>query len=159
MGFAGSEDWMTGTQYIFHNTVFRGDGWLPTGGLGGTRIVKHVTSRNNILHVREPRNSSVSNNRANLDNSQDYDLFNGQCPPGLEPNGVRGEPIYIANAGLDRAAKTGRFELAPESPGVAAGEWIPNFSDGAPGTRPDLGAHPRGAPPMKFGGRASTPGR
>ncbi len=151
MGFAGGEEWMTGTQYVFHNTVFRGDGWLPTGGLGGTRIVKHVTSRNNILHVREPRNSSVSNNRANTDNSQDFDLFNGQCPPGLEPHGVRGEPVYVANAGLDRAHKIGRFELAPDSPGVAAGEWIPNFSDGAAGTRPDMGAQPRGAPPMTFG--------
>ncbi len=151
MGFAGGEEWMTGTQYIFHNTVYRGDGWLPTGGLGGTRIVKHVTSRNNLLHVREPRNSSVSNNRANVNNSQDFDLFNGQCPPDLEPHGVRGEPIYADGAGFDRATLTGRFQLAPTSPGVAAGEWLPNFSDGAPGSRPDIGAHARGALPMRFG--------
>lgn len=151
MGFAGGEQWMTGTQYVFHNTVFRGDGWLPTGGLGGTRIVKHVMSRNNILHVREPRNSSVSNHRANIDNSYDYDLFNGQCPADLEPHGVRGEPSYPASAGFDRATKRGTFQLAPDSPGAGAGEWIPNFSDGAPGSRPDIGAHPRGAAPMKFG--------
>jgi hypothetical protein len=151
MGFAGGEQWMTGTQYIFHNTVFRGDGWLPTGGLGGTRIVKHTTSRNNILHVREPRNSSLSNHRANINNSYDYDLFNGQIPPGVEEHGVRGEPKYAGNAGFDRATHTGRFELAAESPGVAAGEWIPNFSEGSRGSRPDIGAHSRGAPPMKFG--------
>jgi hypothetical protein len=151
MGFAGGEQWMTGTQYIFHNTVFRGDGWLHTGGLGGTRIVKHVMSRNNILHVREPRNSSLSNNRANIDNSYDYDLFNGQCPPEFEKHGVRGEPVYVAKAGFNRAAKTGVFQLAPNSPGVAAGEWIPNFSEGPKGRAPDIGAHPRGTPPMKFG--------
>lgn len=151
MGFAGGEQWMTGTQYVFHNTVFRGDGWLPTGGLGGTRIVKHVMSRNNILHVRETRNASVSSNRANIDNSYDHDLFNGQCPPGVEEHGVRGEPVYGANAGFDRATKTGRFQLAADSPGAAGGEWIPNFSEGPRGTKPDIGAHPRGAPPMKFG--------
>ncbi|MBI5768077.1 MAG: hypothetical protein HZA93_09795 [Verrucomicrobia bacterium] len=151
MGFAGGEEWMTGTQYIFHNTVFAGDGWLPTGGLGGTRIVKHVESRNNILHVREPRNSSLSNHRANIDNRYDFDLFNGQCPEGLEPHGVRGEPIYATGAGFDRATRTGQFHLAPTSPGAAAGEWLPNFSEGPPGSPPDIGAHPRGAEPMKFG--------
>jgi hypothetical protein len=151
MGFANGEQWMTGHMYIFHNTVFRGDGWLPTGGLGGTRIVKHTTSRNNILHVREARNHSLSNHRANAGNSFDYDLFNGQCPPGIEEHGVRGEPVYVAGAGLDRATRTGRFELAGDSPGAGAGEWIPNFSAGPPGTRPDMGAHPRGAPLMRFG--------
>ena len=151
MGFAGGEQWMTGTQYVFHNTVFRGDGWLPTGGLGGSRIVKHTTSRNNILHVREPRNHSLSSNRANVNNDYDYDLFNGQVPPDVEPHGIRGEPVYVANAGFDRARKTGVFQLAPDSPGAGAGEWIPNFSAGARGSRPDIGAHPRSAPPMQFG--------
>lgn len=151
MGFAGGEQWMTGHMYLFHNTVFRGDGWLPTGGLGGTRIVKHTVSRNNILHVREPQNHSLSNNRANIDNSYDYDLFNGQCPAEFEPHGVRGEPIYAAEAGFNRTAKTGRFQLAPQSPGASAGEWIPNFSEGPRGMSPDIGAHPRGAAPMTFG--------
>ena len=151
MGFANGEQWMTGHMYLFHNTVFRGDGWLPTGGLGGTRIVKHTVSRNNIIHVREPQNHSFSNNRANIDNSYDYDLFNGQCPAEYEAHGIRGEPIYVERAGLDRATQTGIFQLAPNSPGVAAGEWIPNFSEGPRGKSPDVGAHSRGAPPMKFG--------
>ena len=151
MGFAGGEQWMTGHMYVFHNTVFRGDGWLPTGGLGGTRIVKHTTSRNNILQVREARNHSLSSNRANIDNSYDYDLFNGQAPYGVEPNGVRGEPVYAPGAGFNPATKTGRFQLSADSPGAGAGEWIPNFSPGARNERPDIGAHQRGAPPMKFG--------
>lgn len=153
MGFAGGEEWMTGTQYIFHNTIFGPAEWLPTGGLGGTRIVKHTTSRNNILWVRTEQNHSISNNKANSGNDYDYDLYNGQIPPGAEPHGVRGEPIFAAGAGFDPATKTGRFALAPQSPGAAAGEAIPNFSGGFSGKAPDVGAHPRGAPPMRFGVR------
>ena len=80
MGFANSEDWMTGHMYIFHNTIFRSDEWLPTGGLGGNRIVKHTVSRNNILHVRSPQDYSASDNKQNIDNDFDYDLYNGQVP-------------------------------------------------------------------------------
>ena len=94
MGFAGGEQWMTGHMYIFHNTIFQSDEWLPTGALGGNRIVKHTVSRNNILHVRSPQNHSISNNKRNIDNDYDYDLFNGQIPTGQETHGVRGEPIY-----------------------------------------------------------------
>lgn len=151
MGFAGGEEWMTGHMYVFHNTVFRADEWLPTGGFGGTRIVKHTVSRNNILEVRTPENHSHSNHRANTDNSFDYDLYNGQVPEGHEARGIRGVPVYAAGAGFDPATKTGRFQLAPESPGVGAGEVIPNFSDGDTGRAPDIGAHPRGAAPMIFG--------
>lgn len=151
MGYAGSDEWMTGHIYVFHNTVFRADEWLPTGGLGGDRLLKHVTSRNNILHVREPRNWSVSNNRMNVGNSYDHDLTNGRIPPGSEPHGVRGEPVYVEGAGFDPATRTGKFRLAPGSPGVGAGEVIPNFSDGFAGKAPDPGAHYRGEPQLQYG--------
>ena len=154
MGFADGEKWMTGHMYIFHNTMFRADEWLPTGAFGGTRIVKHAVSRNNILEVRSAQNHSHSNNPRNVDNSYDYDLFNGQVPAGTEPHGVRGVPVYAAGAGFDPATHTGRFQLAPASPGVAAGEVIPNFSDGYAGAAPDIGAHQRGAPPLTFGVKA-----
>src|SRR5439155_22820670 len=84
MGFAGGEQWMTGHMYIFHNTLFRSDEWLPIGGLGGDRIVKHTVSRNNILHVRSPRGHSASSSRKNVDNDFDYDLYNGRIPQGAE---------------------------------------------------------------------------
>ena len=151
MGYAGSEDWMTGHMYIFHNTIFRSDEWLPTGALGGTRIVKHTVSRNNILQVRSPDKLIVSNNERNVDDDYDYDLFNGRIPEDVEPHGIRGEPIYADGAGLDRATMTGQFQLAPDSPGVGAGERIPNFSDGCTGDAPDMGAHQRGVAPMRFG--------
>lgn len=151
MGFAGGEQWMTGHMYVFHNTLFRADEWLPTGGLGGTRILKHVVSRNNILHVRTDQNWSVSANEINSDNSFDHDLTNGKIPKGVEGRGVRGEPVYVPGAGFDEATKTGKFQLAPESPGVGAGEVIPNFSDGFAGKAPDLGAHFRGELVLRFG--------
>jgi hypothetical protein len=157
MGYAGGEQWMTGHMYVFHNTLFRTDEWLPTGGLGGSRIVKHVVSRNNILHLRSASDRAVSNNERNTDNDYDFDLFNGRIPDGVEPHGIRGEPIYAAGAGLDRATLTGRFQLAPESPGAAAGEPIPNFSVGCSGAAPDIGAHQRGMPPIRYGVAAGRP--
>ncbi len=157
MGFAGGEHWMTGHQYIFHNTLFRSDEWLPTGGLGGNRIVKHTVSRNNILHVREPENRCASEAEQNIDNDFDYDLYNGRVPEDHEAHGIQGEPVYAAGAGFDPATRTGRFQLAPDSPGAGAGQPIPNFSDGYTGRAPDVGAHQRGAPPMRYGVAATQP--
>jgi hypothetical protein len=157
MGFAGGEHWMTGHQYIFHNTLFRVDDYLPTGGLGGNRIVKHTVSRNNILHVRTPENRSASEARQNVDNNFDYDLFNGRVPQGQEAHGIRGEPIYADGAGFDSKTKTGQFQLDPSSPGAGAGEPIPNFSTGYSGSAPDVGAHQRDLPPMRFGVTAGQP--
>ncbi len=155
MGYASSEDWMTGHMYVFHNTLYRADDWLPTGGLGGARLVKHVVSRNNILQVRGLRDQSLSRNPLNSDTSYDYDLFNGRIPDGVEAHGLRGEPIYAPGAGFDAAAMTGMFRLAPNSPGVGAGEVIPNFSDGFSGKAPDLGAHFRGEASIPYGVRAN----
>ncbi len=157
MGFAGGEHWMTGHQYIFHNTLFRSDEWLPTGGLGGNRIVKHTISRNNILHVRTPQNRCASEAKQNVDNDYDYDLYNGRVPQSQETHGIRGDPIYATGAGFDPATKTGQFQLAPSSPGAGAGQPIPNFSDGYSGPAPDIGAHQRGAPPMRYGVDARQP--
>ena len=151
MGFADGERWMTGQMYVFHNTIFREDEWLPQGGLGGSRIVKHVVSRNNILQVRSADGYSASENKQNTDNDFDYDLYNGRVPQGQESHGLRGEPVYAAGAGFDPAAKTGRFQLAPNSPGAGAGVAIPNFSDGYTGPAPDMGAHQRGLPPVQYG--------
>ena len=157
MGYATSEDWMTGHQYIFHNTLFRADDWLPTGGLGGNRIVKHTVSRNNILHIRDAKGYSASAAKENIDNDFDYDLYNGKTPSGHESHGVRGEPVYAAGNGFDPATYTGRFQLAPTSPGAGAGQPIPNFSAVYTGKAPDIGAHQRGAPPIRYGVNANQP--
>lgn len=151
MGFAGSEDWMTGHMYIFHNTIFAGDPLLPTGGFGGNRIVKHTVSRNNILHVRSPDQRSISSAPQNVDNDFDYDLFNGRVPEDHEKHGIRGVPRYVAQAGFDPETKTGIFQLEDTSPGAGAGIVIPNFTPPFVGKAPDVGAHQRGAPPMRFG--------
>ena len=156
MGYAGGEHWMTGRQYIFHNTLFAADEWLPTGGLGGNRIVKHTVSRNNILHVRSPENRSASEAKENVDNDFDYDLYNGKVPEDQEEHGIQGEPIYTADAGFDPATRTGRFQLVPSSPGAGAGQPLPNFSSGYTGRAPDVGAHQRGAGPIRYGVTASV---
>ena len=92
------------------------------------------------------RTAAPATAKQNTDNDFDYDLFNGRVPQGQEAHGVRGEPVYAAGAGFDPATKTGRFQLAPASPGAGAGQPIPNFSDGYTGPAPDIGAHQRGAP-------------
>ena len=63
----------------------------------------------------------------------------------------------IRAAPWDPATGTGRFQLAPSSPGAGAGEPLPNFSHGYSGRAPDVGAHQRGAPPMRFGVGAGRP--
>lgn len=151
MGNAGGVRWQTGHQYIFHNTIFAEEGWLPAGGLGGNRIVTHVTSRNNILHVRSAKDRSASSNAENIDDDFDYDLFNGQVPEKHEAHGVRGEPAYVAGAGFDDRTKTGRFQLAPGSPGTEAALPIPNFTGQFTGKAPDIGAHQRGEPSLTYG--------
>ena len=149
MGYASSVKWQTGHQYIFHNTVFAEDGWLPTGGLGGNRIVTHTVSRNNILHVRTAANRSASS--TGEDNDFDYDLFNGLVPENQEAHGVHGAPVYAPGAGFDGKTKTGRFQLAPGSPGTEAALPLPNFTHLFTGKAPDIGAHQRGEPPLIYG--------
>ena len=89
--------------------------------------------------------------------SFDYDLFNGRMPQGQETHGLRGVPVYAASAGFDPVTKTGRFQLAPDSPGAGAAQIVPNFSDGYAGPAPDIGAHQRGARPMRYGVTAGQP--
>jgi hypothetical protein len=151
MGNAGGVKWQTGHPYIFHNTIFAEEGWLPTGGLGGNRIVTHTISRNNILHVRSAKGHSASSGPDNIDNDFDYDLFNAQVPENHEAHGVRGEPTYGEKAGFDAQTKTGRFQLAPGSPGVEAALAIPNFTGPFAGKAPDIGAHQRGESPLTYG--------
>ncbi|GEP41064.1 hypothetical protein [Brevifollis gellanilyticus] len=151
MGNAGGVKWQTGHQYIFHNTVFSEDGALPTGGLGGSRIVTHTITRNNILQVRAATNRSASSAEPNVDNDFDYDLFNGQVPETHEKHGVRGVPAYVTDAGMNAQTKTGRFQLAPGSPGAGTAQPLPNFTPAFTGKAPDMGAHQQGESPLIYG--------
>jgi len=154
MGYAGGEKWMTGHMYIFNNTILQGEG-NGAGGLGGSsRIIKHCTTRNNILHVRQGDRYSIAVNRNHSDNDFDYDLSSAACPSSHEKRGWRGIPRYVPGAGFDLETKTGMFQLAPRSQGVDAAVVIPNFCDMVNGNQPDLGAHERGTGRMQFGLRA-----
>ncbi len=154
MGYAGGEKWMTGHMYIFNNTIFQ-EGNNGTGGLGGgSRIIKHSTTRNNILHVREGDRRSVAVSRTHVDNDFDHDLTSAGFPDKHEKQGLKGEPRYILGAGFDAETRTGMFQLVPGSKGVDAGVVIPNFCEAINGNRPDLGAHESGTGKMQFGVRA-----
>ncbi|MCX7049804.1 MAG: right-handed parallel beta-helix repeat-containing protein [Candidatus Sumerlaeota bacterium] len=152
MGFATGEEWMTGHIYLFHNTIFQEDQRGCVQGIGGkNRIMKHTMSRNNILHLRSSDGASISSNLQTPDNDFDYDLYNGSVPDGHESHGVKGAPRYVSGAEFDPKAMQGNFQLAPNSPGLDAGEAIPNFSDGFTGKAPDIGAHESGWRPMQYG--------
>jgi len=154
MGYAGGEKWMTGHMYIFNNTVFQEDK-SGAGGLGGSgRVIRHCTTRNNILHVREADNRSIAVSRSHTDNDFDNDLTSAAFPEKHEKQGLKGSPQYVRGAGFDPKTKAGVFQLASGSKGVDAGAVIPNFCETINGNRPDIGAHESGTGKMHFGVKA-----
>jgi len=160
MGYAGGEKWMTGHLYVFNNTIFQEDDKGASGLGGDSRIIKHCTSRNNILHVRTSDRRSIAVDRRHADNDFDCDLTSGAFPEGHEKRGIKGRPKYVRGAGFDFKTKTGMFQLAPGSKGAGAAAVVPNFCEPINGNKPDLGAHQSGTPPMRFGVKAKfTPPR
>jgi len=129
--------------------------WSPPGGAAGKEVlVRYRRSGETGWKQGLPMRY---NPIPKTDNDFDYDLCNGRVAQNQEAHGVRGEPIYAPGAGFDPATQSGRFQLSPDSPGAAAGQPIPNFSDGYTGKAPDVGAHQRGAPPIQYGVRAQQP--
>ncbi len=154
MGYAGSADWMSGTQYIFNNTILQ-EGNKGCNGLGGGgRIIRHCTTRNNILHVRPENTRSIAVSSDHKGNDFDYDLVSAAFPPGHEKHGLKGMPRYVQGAGFDFETKKGMFQLAPSSMGIDAAEVIPNFCEPVNENHPDIGAHESGTPKMQFGVKA-----
>ena len=144
------EGWGGGRTYIFHNTILQPPP-PDHGSSGGVNAddanLTNTCTRNNILHISNDRDNSISDPHRNSANDFDYDLCNGNINAyrGAEPNGIKGVPIYDRNNG------GGEFALHPFSPGYDAGVVIPNFNDHYNGAAPDIGAHEAGSPPMEFG--------
>ena len=160
MGYSSSITWMTGYVYIFNNTILQpgGEGF---GGFGthedSNRHVKHCISLNNILHVRDTTDNSISIKDENEDNSFDYDLMNKGYPVGHEAHGISGEPTYAAGApAFDSLGKIGNFQLDSSSLGYDDGTVIPNFCEVFNGAAPDMGAHESGTDDMSFGVNAES---
>jgi hypothetical protein len=139
-----------GKTYIFHNTILQPP-YPDHGSSGGVNAddanLTHTLTRNNILHISNDRENSISDPHRNATNDFDYDLYNGNINAyrGAERNGIKGVPIY------DRYNSEWEFALDPSSPGYDAGAVIPNFNDHYYGAAPDIGAHEAGDPPMEFG--------
>lgn len=78
-------------------------------------------------------------------------------PPDCQEHGIVGAAIYREGHGWDDGAASGQYQLAEASPGVDAGERLPNFNDDCTGKGPDMGAQETGAPRMRFGPAAAPP--
>jgi len=171
-GFGG------GRRYFFHNTILQPPFPNPAEGLGGAGLgigksagpMRNTVGRNNILQVAHTAESpedksgrwSVSEGTrpAPPANDFDYDLCNGLIvlTPNQETHAQRGIATYAPENGPEsfpdaggRIQPTGRYALAPGSPGYDQGVVIANFNDGFLGQAPDIGAQESGAEPMQFG--------
>ena len=161
MGHAGDGSVMNGYTYIFNNTILQENNNGCATGIGGSpepgelfgpgRIVKHCISRNNILEVGRSNVVSISTNSQNIDNSYDYDLYDGIVPTNSEVNGINGTPTYVSDAGYNATTKTGNFQLAVESAGYDEGVIINNFVVSFEGNAPDIGADENGTPDFQYG--------
>lgn len=142
----GNEDpkWGKGKIYVFHNTMLQTPprfGLPETSGgnagitaTGDDKYQINLTSRNNVLFVRQENRSAV---RVTKDpsNDFDYDLYNGKitAADGQEKNGIQAAPKFDTS-------KPGVFPLEAGSPGVDAAVRLPNFNDDFAGKAPDIGA-------------------
>lgn len=150
-----------GRRCFFHNTLLqpRAPGKKdPLGAWGGpspcgdNEPMSETMSLDNIWHTCRAGRYFCEDGHRNTTNVFDYDLYNGRFKlyAGAEPHGIVGEPVYLSGHG-DEAGGSGRYQLAPGSPGLDAGIRLPNFNDGFAGTAPDMGACEAGTPPMQFG--------
>jgi len=110
-----------------------------------------VMTRNNIFDGRISERDCYAEK-----NDFDYDLYsNGiKAPCGSqEGHGISGEPTFSSppTANPQENGGQGVFTLSPSSKGYDAAQRIPNFSDLYGETKPDMGAHEAGTPPMEFG--------
>ena len=166
-----------GRAYYFHNTALQRP--PPRGAMlalgAGSGIEKsggtlyNFVSRNNTWQIHkeaqidgQPKYFSIRADCAERSCDADFDLHNGRIfnagaraeKRGWGP-GTRGQPVY-ASSGRgypDLGARPGDFSLKRGSPGYGEAVPLPNFNDRF--SRPDVGAHQSGTPPMVFGIEAS----
>lgn len=168
MGTARNRDWMAGYMYFFNNTILQPNG-EGSGGLGTRwdkkgkgRTIKNCVSRNNIFHVRSTKNkkfNSIASGNSGENNDFDYDLLTGDFPQRNkrqlknQENGINGSvPKYEGGApSFDFDNMIGSFRLDNGSLGVDAGVVIPNFMEAYSGNAPDMGAHERNSPDIRYG--------
>ncbi len=147
-----------GSLFIYHNTLLQpATPWKIGSATAGasegilytspTKVQSYITTRNNIIHVREGNHSVREQGTMDPTNDFDYDLYSGNIVSGAgsEKNGLHGLPVYSATN------KTGEYALDPQSAGYDQGVVIPNFNDHFSGKGPDMGAFEAGSEPMLFG--------
>jgi hypothetical protein len=131
---------------------------LPLGAWGGpspcgdNEPMSNTVSLNNIWHTCKDWQYFCEDGHRDPSNRFDQDLYNGRIKAyaGAEADGIKGVPVYRDGHG-DGAGDSGKYQLAPGSPGYDAGVRIANFNDRFTGAGPDLGAHEGDTQPIEFG--------
>lgn len=143
-----------GAVFLYHNTILQPlhEG-RPAGMRRGAFVtdrtygVWNVTSRNNLIHTRNPGDEAVRDPLRDPTNDFDFDLYTGtiEAAAGAEARGWATPPRYAPGAPEPAP-------LAPDSPGADAASRLANFNTpGYRGRGPDVGAVEAGLPPLPFG--------
>jgi parallel beta-helix repeat protein len=152
-GYASS-----GWKYVYHNTFYSSitqpsPEWGQTPmGIGDTSAkFSHLITHNNIFHlssdnyvladlVYDGSNYDYDNMYISGLHSRfvtikgiDYTLYTLKTLLNLERNGISADSHFTSPDRMD-------FRLAPNSPCIDAGVYIPNFNDNYYGNAPDIGA-------------------
>ena len=149
--------WTKGRMYIFHNATLQPPPFADatsesTSGAGSgivftseKKLQENIVSRNNLLHMRDPRDWAIRDTRLTASNDFDYDMFDGKTMfrAESEKNGINASPSF-------QRTSDGRLSLVPGTPGHDAGVRLPNFNDGFEGKGPDIGA-------VETGGKDTKP--
>ncbi len=153
----GTEYFGGGRVYLLNNTVWKS----PTGSLVASFVsefdepnkLDNYRVLNNVVQVYQPDQKYGIRESFAVGSRFDYDVVSGltMFSTPQEQHGSSGLATFVDGAGFDETTHTGVFQLAPGSLGREAALALPGFTDGFAGAAPDVGAHPAGAAPMKFG--------
>lgn len=160
--------WGGGMKYFYHNLTMQhpSDGQPDPLGAGGgihgtgtSEPVRYTVTRNNYFNIRRLHHDPIG--FPGSPNDFDWDISNANGMGVNESNGRVGAPSNFKPGHGPLAYATGKYQLAPGSPGHDDGVRINNFNDDvdAPhqflGAAPDRGAHEEGSADMMFGTTAT----
>ncbi|MBI3830141.1 MAG: hypothetical protein HY291_11525 [Planctomycetes bacterium] len=153
----GGIRWSLGRDVILHNTIYGpGRGLSSVGyGSGEERGRYRAYARNNLF--AGGGGLDVFDKLKDAENDFDFDLLGRggvEAVEGAEAHAVKAKPTFA-----DEPA--GNWQLAEGSPGIDAGQPLPNINDGFFGKAPDMGAFETGgaqrAIPSRPFGLAASP--
>ncbi len=152
MGTTSSkENMMQGYTYIFNNTILQPNG-EGSGGIGTKedhdKKIHYCIAKNNVLHVRDDCERSLSNKSGNTNFTYSHNLWSEGHPAGENktPTYINGASVNVSHSGSTPI--TVNYFLKSSSDGYNSGTPIPNFTTGS---SPDMGAFEHGNSPREYG--------